>query len=647
MSVNNITRLFLFSILIITVLAFSFEPEIPQSGFRFPYREEGLSDRQAAAHLLSRFTFGPAPGDVDAVVNMGLENWFSAQLKGGLSDGDLESMLSGYGALKMSNAEIVRNFPKPIQVFRMAKAEGLIADDTLNSRDKVKSKEMLAEFYKRKGFRQQSELYREFINAKIYRAAYSKNQLHEVLADFWFNHFNVSLTKRSCALFIPNYERDAIRPFVTGRFGDMLLATAKSPAMLIYLDNFNSAANNDEFDENKRLARKLKDLNERVAAGDTAAKRALKILEQRQSNKGLNENYAREVMELHTLGVDGGYTQQDVTEAARVLTGWTIYPMEDGLGNAYRKIIETIGEENLADRGFVHDGDFFFAMNRHDNKSKTVLGKRFPGNDGYQEGVTLLSMLARHPSTAAFISRKLAVRFVSDDPPAALVEKMAKSFIEHDGDISEVLKTMVCSREFWSRSTLRSKTKSPFELVISAIRALQAKVIAPFQVYRAADRMGQKLYNYAPPTGFPDKAAYWINSGALLNRMNFGMALAGQQARGISCNLLALNQNHEPESATDALLTYSRLLLPERDLGPTIKRLTPLLTEPDYADRLNAEAGKTRKKEVESEDDELAMLFRGEEEDDRKRTGRMEGQTQQMLAQVVGIILGSPEFQRR
>lgn len=635
-----------FSALIIFAGTSSQPPSVSSAGFSFPYREEGLSSKQAAAHLLNRFTYGPSPGDVDEVVNMGLENWFAAQLAGNLKDDELDTLLKDYDVLQMKTNDIIRNFPKPLQVFRNAKADGIIADDSLQVTNPARYRELLTEYAKKKGFRAQSEVYRQFFNAKVLRSVYSRNQLHEVLTEFWYNHFNVSVTKKACALFVPNYERDAIRPYVTGKFRDMLMATAKSPAMLIYLDNFSSAGNNEDFDDNKRYARKLKEVTDRANAGDSTAQQALKRLQRLQKNKGLNENYAREVMELHTLGVDGGYTQQDVTEAARVLTGWMIFPMEDGLGGAYRNIIDKIGEDKLAEKGFVHDGDFFFALNRHDNQPKTVMGKRFSGG-GYQEGVELLSMLASHASTARFISRKIAVRFVSDEPPKSLVDKMTRTYLEKDGNIAEVLKTMVCSREFWAPATLRSKTKSPFELVISALRAVKAKIDAPFQVYRITDKMGQKMYGYAAPTGYPDQAVYWINSGALLNRMNFGMSLSGQQTRGISCDLLALNDQHEPESAEAALLTYSKLLLPERDLEPTLRRLKPLLTDPAYADKIRSQAA-GNKPPARQEDDILADLM-NEDDDDIKpgKNLKSEMQTRQMLAQVVGIIIGSPEFQRR
>ncbi|MEJ7672843.1 MAG: DUF1800 domain-containing protein [Chitinophagaceae bacterium] len=292
-------------------------------------------------------------------------------------------------------------------------------------------------------------------------------------------------------------------------------------------------------------------------------------------------------MELHTLGVDGGYTQQDVTQAARVLTGWTIYPMSDkGYGNAMKKMVDKVGDDKLTERGFVHEGDFLFAANRHDNKEKTVLGKTFAANGGYEEGVQLLKMLAHHSSTAKFISKKIAVRFVSDNPPQSLLDKMAKTFTEKNGDIKAVLITMATAPEFWSKSVIREKTKSPFELAISAVRALDADIKQPYQIFAWSDKMGQKLYFYQAPTGFPDKGQYWINTGALLNRMNFGLAIASQRIPGTKLDLLALNNRREPESSSAALITYSKLIMPERKLDSTIKKLTPLLNDPELVKKL-------------------------------------------------------------
>ncbi len=628
------------------------------AGLKFPYKKAGLTERQAAAHLLSRFTYGARPGDVDEVMKAGLEKWFLQQLSGALRDDSLENRLSNYDAIRLSNNEVMRIFPKNAQVLRMAIRDGIIPKDSVNAGDKKAYRAQLQDYMQKNGFKPQAELFRQLINQKILRASYSNNQLKELLTDFWFNHFNVSITKNSCAEFIPAYERDVIRPNVSGRFEDLLLATAKSPAMLMYLDNFSSSgvAENLPQTVNSQMRQRLAASIRMIKDTSSFQAKALQKMQQNRKNQGLNENYAREVMELHTLGVEGGYTQADVTQAARVLTGWTVYPMDNGYGSAIKNMLERAGEENLKKRGFVHENDFLFAANRHDREEKTVLGKRFSSNGGYEEGIELLKMLAHHPSTAKFISGKIAVRFVSDSPPKQLVDRMAATFTEKGGNISEVLLTMVSSPEFWSREALREKTKSPFELAISAVRSLNADIRQPFQLNIWINKMGQKMYFYQAPTGFPDKGQYWINTGSLLNRMNFGLALASQRIPGIRINLLALNKHREPESSEAALISYSNLIMPERDLAQTITRLSPMLNDPLLNKKIEEAASKNASPEPKQNmvNEDARVLNEDSDKAGNKIAAKSSMRAMQslagnnsMLSQVVGVILGSPEFQRR
>jgi len=658
--IGQFAKLLIFSV---SFILLSFQIPTYKPHFSFPYKKAGLTEREAAAHLLSRFTYGATPGQVDQVVDMGLEKWFEQQLSGSLPDDSLDQKLSGYDALKLSNEQIVNTFPNPGQVLRMAIKDGRVDKDSVKI-DKKEYREQLQSYMQQKGLRPQQELLRQFINQKVLRAAYSNNQLQEMLTDFWFNHFNVSITKNDCAEYIPDYERDVIRPNVFGKFENLVLATAKSPAMLLYLDNFSSSGENTNANlpGNQQLRKMVEQKQEQMMA-DSTKKNQLKKLQNAKKAQGLNENYAREVMELHTLGVDGGYTQQDVTQAARVLTGWTLYPISDyGPGSQYKKIIEKVGEDKLTERGFVHEGDFLFAINRHDNKEKTVLGKTFAANGGYEEGVQLLKMLAHHPSTAKFICRKLAVRFVSDNPPQSLIDKMAKTFTEKDGDIKEVLITMTTSPEFWSKDVIRAKTKSPFELAISAVRALNIDIKQPYQLFVWADKMGQKMYFYQAPTGFPDKGQYWINTGALLNRMNFGLAIASQRIGGTKLDLLALNNRHEPESATAALLTYGKLIMPERNLDETVKRLTPMLNDPELVNKINNAAAKNTVPQTSMANNNQVVMnddvtdgigntggkgFKGLKKGNNNNALITAAGNNSMLSQVVGILIGSPEFQRK
>ncbi len=333
----------------------------------------------------------------------------------------------------------------------------------------------------------------DLIAQRLTRDIYSNAQLEEVMTDFWLNHFNVYLRKNEqMPYYLVSYERDTIRPRSLGKFEDLLEAVAHSPAMLAYLDNAES-----------------------IGPDSLAAERAEMAAARRPGTKkkvhdGLNENFARELMELHTLGVNGGYTQADVTQVARVLTGWTI------------------------DRPLI-DAQFTFNPNRHEPGTKKVLGKKIK-DDGENEGRELLHMLASSPATAHFICGKLAIRFVSDDPPQALVDRMAKSYLSSGGDITAVLKTLFHSPEFWSTATYRSKVKTPLEFVVSAARASNANIENMLPLANNLRQMGMPVYGAIPPTGYDWKSSTWVNAGALVDRMNFALTLAANRLPGITIN---------------------------------------------------------------------------------------------------------------
>ncbi|HMO61022.1 MAG TPA: DUF1800 domain-containing protein [Ferruginibacter sp.] len=629
----------------------------PTPSFTMPWKKAGLTKQQAAAHLLDRFAFGATAGEIETVVQTGLEQWFEKQLEGKAEDNRLDTLLQPYDAINLSNEDVLKKFPRPAKVLKEAIDEGIINKDEIDKDNKKSYQGRLLVFMQQKGYRPQKELMQQFAAQKIIRAAYSHNQLQQVLTEFWFNHFNVSATKNDCAAYIPAYERESIRPNVSGKFYDLLLATAQSPAMLLYLDNFNSNVSNaDQNNKQQQIQQRIDAAITETVNRDTANTKMLQTLQQNKKFRGLNENYAREIMELHTLGVDGGYTQKDVTEAARILTGWTVYPMTSyAKSSVGTKLLDKMGPEKFEKQGFVHRGDFLFAANRHDTKEKTVLGKTFPAGGGYQEGVQLLQMLAEHPSTAKFISKKLAVRFVSDNPPQSLIDKMAATYSKTGGNIKAVLLSMVSAPEFWSKTALREKTKSPFELAISAVRAVQADITNPAGLHKWIVKMGQDMYRYQAPTGFPDKGQYWINTGSLLNRMKFGLAFATQKIPGISFNLAALNQHREPESAEAALKTYCNLLLPQRNTASTIQRLTPLVNDPTINQKIETASAKknTNTNDVMNSEETMSMpAFTGKEKKIKKENNdTVMTQTvppdYSMLAQVVGIIIGSPEFQRR
>jgi uncharacterized protein (DUF1800 family) len=354
----------------------------------------------------------------------------------------------------------------------------------------------------------------ELIDSRLYRALYSNRQLEEVLVDFWLNHFNVFNGKGPARMLLTSYERDAIRPFVLGRFRDLLLATARHPAMLYYLDNWQSQAPRDDLPPSPNNARR----------------------------PGLNENYGRELMELHTLGVDGGYTQDDVIAVARAFTGWTIYDPN--------RIAE-----------------FQFNPAFHDRKEKKVLGHIIPAGGGEQDGIQVIDILARHPSTAKFISRKLAQRFVADDPPASLVDRMAKTFTTTDGNLHAVVEAMLTSREFLSEGAWQAKLKSPFEMVVSAVRALGADVTDPTPLAQRVAELGQPLYGKAEPTGYSTTADAWASSAGFLGRMNFASALVASKIDGVKVDAAKLPGNGEAAARRLLGASVSRATLSQLENG--------------------------------------------------------------------------------
>jgi uncharacterized protein (DUF1800 family) len=642
-----------------------------------PWKQAGLSERQAAAHLLNRFAFGPRPGEVDAVVKMGLDRWFERQLGADLPDAKALDDLRDLPALTMSTAQILKTYPPAGVVLAQAKQAGILPDDVkrgdlkkkaadgtspVDEADRKALKEKLVAFAAGQRYRPEKELLGQLMTQKLVRAVASENQLEEVMTDFWYNHFNVSLTDNKARPYLLSYERDAIRPHALGRFRDLLEATAKSPAMLLYLDNAQSTAAPDEpttmqgeMSDRPRL---------RARFGGHGGNGGLAAAANRpKAQRGVNENYARELMELHTLGVDGGYTQTDVVQVARAFTGWTILPLRPKAREAAEKRLARV--ERAGGLGFRAEGDFLFRADQHDAAEKTILGTRFPAGRGIEDGEAVLDLLAAHQATARHLATQLAVRFVSDHPPQALVDRLTGVYLQTGGDVRRMLTAIVDSPEFWSRDAVGAKIKSPFELAASALRATGGEIIDPRELLRWITRMGQPLYAYQAPTGYPDRADAWVSSGSLLNRMNFGLQLAANRVKGVSVDLPLLNQGHEPESREQALTIYAAYLMPGRDLSATLKLLGPLVTDPNLAKKVDQatprETGKSAKKPDPAEE----LVYGGAEMDAMGMTqspvraikvrGRLGDEPKAVvdrrpptpLEQVVGVILGSPEFQRR
>ncbi|HYL14120.1 MAG TPA: DUF1800 domain-containing protein [Terriglobales bacterium] len=637
-----------------------------------------VDEQERALHALNRLTFGPRPGDVQRVSSMGADKWIELQLHPDkIDDGALQARLAPFRTLRMDTKELAENFPPPQLIKAVAegkqrmpsdpakravyeaqlekyqekqerKQEGVnnanpdtgssgdnaakksgLSDDEMASRREaklyadLKAQELLdlppdqrmKEILKMSPDEQrelarskdredlmeglspqqketlmainnpQQVVVNELMQAKLLRAVYSERQLDEVMTDFWFNHFNIFIGKGADRYLLTGYERDVIRPHALSKFEDLLVATAESPAMLFYLDNWLSVGPDSDsaLGIPKRVPRRPGYYRRRFP--NNFPKERPPRQAKNKERRGLNENYGRELMELHTLGVNGGYTQRDVTEVARVLTGWTIEQPKKG-------------------------GGFKFEERMHEPGTKVVLGHKIKEH-GEKQGLEVLHILAHHPSTAKFISTKLAMRFVSDNPPPALVDRMAQTFLKKDGDIRDVLRTMFHSPEFWAPDAYRAKVKTPLEFVVSAVRATGGDVQDAMPLIRTLNTMGMPLYGMQPPTGYSMKADTWVNSSALLGRMNFALALSNGKLKGIG-----VEPDHilgsAPSDAAGTLAALENVLLAGDVSEQTHETILKQLDDPQIS---------------------------GRRLDDPERPPN--------IAVIAGLILGSPEFQRR
>jgi uncharacterized protein (DUF1800 family) len=507
---------------------------------------KALTEEQRIIHVLNRLGFGPRPGDVARLKAMGVENYINQQLSPEkISDSVAENKVRDLTVLNMTTAELYEKYPQPGQLLRQLQARGKLPAELGEAREnRVKGganantsempkndampapspenplqnenyRRMIQEYYRENGLQRPERIMVDLQASRILRAVYSERQLQEVMVDFWTNHFNVFAGKGADRWLLPAYDRDTIRPNAMSKFSTLLQATAQSPAMLFYLDNFQSVSPNANTNRRGPL-------------------QMLRPQPQQQQRRGINENYARELMELHTLGVDGGYTQKDVQEVARCFTGWTIFQPRGGAA----AVNGMMGRE--IDRGRT-PGTFVFQARTHDDGEKTVLGHKIPAGGGMKDGLMVLDILAHHPSTAKFIATKLVRYFVSDNPPQALIDRVAATFTKSDGDIRETLKAIFVSNEFNSTEAYRAKIKRPFELVVSAIRTLGADTNGGPGAHQWIARMGEPLYGFQTPNGYSDAAESWVNTAGLLERMNFGLALANNRIPGTSVNLSKSN----------------------------------------------------------------------------------------------------------
>ncbi len=427
-----------------------------------------LPVEQQALHVLNRIAYGPRPGDIDAVAAMGVQRYIALQLEPA-SLSYAPELTARLAALDVPN-----------------RPAGKVLEEFIEVRKEVRDEEEGARQRRRESI---AAITLQTAEARVLRAIDSPRQLEEVMVDFWFNHFNVFFDKGEVRALVASYERDAIRPYVFGNFRDMLGATAKHPAMLYYLDNHLSAAG---------LA-----LPANAAAAAPAMSAAMMAQPPLRKRGGVNENYARELMELHTLGVNGGYSQKDVTELARMLTGWT-----------YDR------------RALIRDNETFrFDLRRHDRGPKLWMGRQI-GDQGQAEGEYALDVLANHPATARHLSTKLAQYFVQDVPPAALVERMARTWLDTSGDIRAVLRTLLTSEQFLGSASVGAKFKTPYQFVISAARASATPAVNIAPLLGAMRQLGMPLHGCQTPDGYKNTESAWLNPDALSRRIGFASALA-------------------------------------------------------------------------------------------------------------------------
>jgi len=605
-----------------------------------------LPDEQIQ-QVLNRLTFGARSDDAANVRAMGVERWIDLQLHPErIPDSRIDSLMTKYAVYSMSMGDVIRDYNVVQQVQRQVKREAG-ADTSMDRRDA--RREVLAQDPKvAEVVRQTAQFVGEIQSAKLARAVNSERQLNEVIVDFWENHFSVFSGKGQTRLFLSSYDRDVIRPRALGKFRDLLGAVAKSPAMLFYLDNAQSAADSTQPTLIARnggrggraglIARRPglvgrgrgqqlpSAARERLQNATPEEREQLMQRLQQQAKRGLNENYARELMELHTLGVDGGYSQKDVQEVARALTGWTFNRQT---------------------------GEFFFNPAIHDAGEKMILGKKFSAGRGVQEGEEVLDMVAHAPATARFITTKLARHFVSDDPPKALVDRCANTFSSSDGDIRETLRCVITSPEFFSRQAYRAKVKTPFEVVASALRAVNAQPDFTPRTAQVVARLGQPIFGRQTPDGWPDRGDAWMNTGAILNRINFGLSLAAGQLPTARLNnwplydsLRTLSRSQQVDAVVKSMLG-GQVSVETREV--LMSGENPMLARAGAASDINGMAvidssatmggGRAARQPVKDQG------LKGQPRAQIPGFGRpvdLKG-----LPQVVGLALGAPEFQRR
>jgi len=639
---------------------------------------------------------------VERVKAMGLDNYINQQLNPKkISDAAADAKVRILPTLSMTTAELYEKYPQPGQLLRQLQRRGDLPADLADAqknrakdaaavkdaqpqpangammpadavpknqgiaknenaakgdtrapaaRDNEEYRRVIREYYLQNGLQLPQRITGELQASRILRAVYSERQLQEVMVDFWTNHFNVFAGKGADRWLLVSYDRDTIRPNAMGKFSDLLQATAQSPAMLFYLDNFQSVSPNAQPGGNRPRAQRgpLAQLlmgdrgNNRpqVRMGNNPEQQR----PQQQARRGINENYARELMELHTLGVDGGYTQKDVQEVARCFTGWTIFAPR-GAGAATQAMLNGPRAEMLRENA----GKFYFNPRVHDDGEKIVLGHKIPAGGGFKDGLMVLDILAHSSATAKYIATKLVRYFVSDRPPPALVDRVAAAFTKSDGDIRETLRAIFFSPEFKSPEAYRAKVMRPFELTISAIRTLGAETNGGPQLHQWIARMGEPLYGFQTPNGYSDTAESWVNTGGLLERLNFGLALASNRIPGTRVDLKRFLGSAAPERSLDKAQIMDRFLnlIVAGDVTPKTKEALLKQLNEQTVLAIPAMPPETARVNDSITGETMEAQAPFQQRQQRQQLARADANITDPITKIVGLILGSPEFQRQ
>ncbi len=595
---------------------------------------------QQIIQALNRLTFGAKPGDILKVRAIGLDNWINQQLRPEkINDDAMSAFVGNYSALSQNQNDLLGQYAEQQRARQQVRREKVDSTRAMSAADSIALRQQLQQ-----RFNLTRQVVTQLQSSRVARAVASERQLQEVMTDFWENHFNIYAQKGGPEpYYLTDFDQNVIRPRALGKFRDLLEAVSQSPAMLFYLDNARSMA-----DSSRPTLRAQNELPRARPFGRGAfggimgtmrgAQQRQRQQQQQRQRQGLNENYGRELLELHTLGVDGGYTQQDVINVARAFTGWTIKPPAQG-------------------------GGFIFRPQVHDAGEKLVLGHKLAAGRGMEDAEDVLDILAKSPATAHFISFKLARRFVSDSPSKALVDHATQVYLETDGDIREVLRSIITSPEFFSQQAFRSKVKSPFEVVVSAMRALNAAPDSTPRTAQVIAYLGQPIFGHQAPNGWPETGESWMNTGAILNRINFGMAAAAGRLPGADIRTLpALDtigsapRDKQVDAVVAAIL--NGMVSPDTR-AVLLSGEHPMLANGAGANGIQnmAPAGTTADTDISGEamadgaNGQNAARARRNQNQGGKRgalQGRGFANIPQLtgLPQIVGLALGSPEFQR-